>query len=152
MNKSLSLFMLVMHLVMAIVSFISANSGAYVHNESFVCKAMFPLNHLLYAAINLILMVAFLFILVSSSANDLSFLDQTTAWGAFMLGLGFYSIFLKHLTDSSCQFWTVSWAQCLGHLLQFAVEGIFLICFYDWYSKKVKFLRSTMRSSAQDLI
>ena len=152
MNKCLALFLTIMHLIMTLVSFISAQSSSIVHNEGLLCKVMYPLNHLLYGVINFILMVAFLFILISTSVNDLRFLENIRGWGAFLVAICLYTVFLKHLTDASCEFWTVSWTQCLCHLIQFAFEGSFIVCFYDWYNKKVEYLKQTMRKSAQDLI
>ena len=137
---------------MAILSALGYSGSSHVNSEGLVCRLIYPLNHFVYFVLNILLMFLYAGSLISSNSTDISYYNNVRVFGAILMMFSFYTVFLKFMSDSVCDFWVLRWKSVLSHMFQFAVEGLFISKFFSWYYDRVKIVKETMLKSAQYLV
>ena len=151
-NKCVCLFLMFMHLVLAMMAIVSYGGSSKVETEAVLCRMIFPLNSLVYFLLNVLLIFLYAGSIVSSSSTETGYYDTVRVFGFILIMFSVYSLILKCLSDMSCEYWSLSWGNVLSRMLQFTVEGIFIYNFFAYYYNKIKVLRDSMVSSAKYLI
>jgi len=137
---------------MAILSAIGYSGSSFVQSEGLVCRLVYPLNHFVYFVLNILLMFLYAGSLISSNTTEISYYDNVRVFGFILAMFSVYTVLLKFLSDSACEFWILEWKAVLSHMVQFFAEGLFISRFFTWYFERIKLLKATMMKSAQYLI
>lgn len=137
---------------MAILSAIGYSGSSFVQSEGLVCRLLYPLNHFVYFVLNILLMFLYAGSLISSNTTETGYYENVRVFGLILGMFSLYTIGLKFLSDSACEFWTLQWSSVLSHTAQFGAEGLFIYNFFNWYFDKIKLLKETMLKSAQYLV
>lgn len=143
---------MIIHLAMAIISAMSYSGSSFVQSEGAVCRVIYPLNHFVYFILNIVLIFLYAGSLISASTTETDYFNNVRVFGFILVMFSVYTIFLKFMSDLSCEFWDLPWKSVFGHMTQFILEGVFIMRFFDWYYVKIRMLKEAMLQSAKYLM
>jgi hypothetical protein len=144
MNRCLCLFMVWIHLSMALISVMVSYNTSEIKSESNICKYIFNMSHFFYGVINLLLVLIYVYLMVNFSIKTYETLRNPDWIIIIYLLLFFYVFLLKILGDMNCVFWGISFGQMLMQGMQFIAEGVLLRTFYTWLYGKTSMLKETL--------
>jgi hypothetical protein len=144
MNKCVCLFMLWIHLTMALLSVVVSYHASVVLSESQLCRYIFYASHYFYGYIHLLLAALYLYLFASFSMKNWDNLKDNGWLAVMFLIMVAYVVLLKVMSDAVCTFWSISLSQIVLQGVQFGAEGLLLKMFYSWLYSKSTLLRETL--------
>lgn len=146
-HRCVCLFMIWIHLSMALISIVTSYSTSEVTSESQLCRYIFYSSHFLYGYINIAVATLYIYLFSVFSINAIKELKNSDWILMAFLGLVFYVFMLKVLSDFNCTFWGISMRQLIMQAIQFGAEGTLLKIFYEWLDHKAEIVRITLEDN-----
>merc|ERR1712050_94283 len=81
---------------------------------------------------------------LEASNVDLKLLADNKKINAVIMVFTLVFLLLKMLADQNCRIWRISWSDTIFIIGQVCLECAFINAFYEWYRKKVSFLKFTL--------
>ena len=145
------MFLFVLHMVLAMISLLTYSSISTLESEPLSCRLLYPLNHFLYFILNLVLIFFYLSTIIATASANLKFFENNKVFGFILVLFSIYSILLKFVADSVCEFWTLGWSSVLGNLSFFFIEGMVVYGVFQTYVSKSSRVRNQMRRCIERL-
>lgn len=143
--------MFILHMVLAIVSLLTYSSISTLESEPLSCRLLYPLNHFLYFLLHIVLVFFYLSTIIATASANLEYFEKNTVFGFILLLFAIYSVLLKFVANSVCEFWTVGWSSVLGNLSFFFIEGLIVYSLFQNYVYKSTKVRNQMKRCIERL-
>ena len=141
--------MFLLHIVLAMISLITYASLSTLESEPMSCKILYPLNHILYFLLNIILVFFYLSTIMATSSSNLQFFQNSKILVVILGLFSAYSFLVKILSDQVCEFWTLHWSKIILSMIVFCSEGYVVVTLFKWYVDKSTKVRDQMMRCIQ---